>query len=206
MTADQHGSSISSPEIRRCPGGPAAQPPGIAECPHAFKRAIQLADAEAASAPNVVPIVIPLSSSKKNKINRTVNNEPNETRLERSQEQDSSPSIGIDLASSAAVPTAQPGKSSVVFVPPTIGAPEMEALIAGRDRICVTPASILIEQSPAVDGDAFFGEAEISEDAPASTKRRMRQLNKESERMNNILDEVQNKIQQVWDSVIEFRS
>ena len=51
-----------------------------------------------------------------------------------------------------------------------------------------------------MDGDVSFGEAEISEDAPASTKRRMRQLNKESERMRNILDEVQDKIQQVWDS------
>ena len=97
-------------------------------------------------------------------------------------------------------PHGQAWKSSVVFVSPTIGAPEMEALNARRDHICVTLAPTLIEQSPVIGSDVFFGEAEISEDAPASAKKRMRQLNKESECMRNILDKVQDKIQQVWDS------
>ena len=128
--------------------------------------------------------VLGLPSCSKNKIYRTVKNEPNHISLNTLED-------GSDRSLS---------ESDEM--------PEIKNLKAGRDRICQvdTPVQEHIEESPVVMTGSSFGLAADEGDEPsASQSRRMRALNRENGRMRDLLDSVQEKVQKIWDDGLRVK-
>ena len=156
------------------PAAPEDLPAALEECPRAFFKSIQ----DAASTPTQIAGVGDLLFSRKNKIIRTVKHEPNRFSLNV-----------CDLTSDQSL---QSSDSDEV--------PGMQSLKEGRDRICHTPFQARIEESPVMGSGSSFGlAADDSQDPSAEQRRRMQVLNRESGRMRDLLDSVQEKVQKVWD-------
>ena len=78
--------------------------------------------------------------------------------------------------------------------------PGIDNLRAGADRLCLTPAQTRIEESPVAGSAESFGAADNSEDAPVARRQIMQVLKRENERIWTLLDSVQDRVQEIWDS------